>query len=120
MDDIFQFNQVAVVSDLHLGGDSDFQIFNEGERFAKFVDRFIAQSTGPQALVINGDMVDFLAEPDSTYFDTAGAVARLSRISTDDSFRPVFDAGVTNSVAGGMGQRGNRRYHPPGYQHLFP
>jgi hypothetical protein len=31
--------------------------------------------------VINGDMVDFLAEPNADYFDPANAVAKLKRIA---------------------------------------
>jgi UDP-2,3-diacylglucosamine pyrophosphatase LpxH len=92
MDDLFQFREVHVVSDLHLGGIPGFQIFGQGQRFKNFVDQLQKSAAGPAALVINGDMVDFLAEPGATYFDSASALGKLQRIVSEPAFSPVFEA----------------------------
>ena len=44
------------------------------------------------ALVINGDMVDFLAEPGAEAFDPGGAIQKLDRIAGDAAFAPVWKA----------------------------
>ena len=92
MDDLFQFQEIHVVSDLHLGGIPGFQIFGQGHRFQKFVDQLQKSAKGPAALVVNGDMVDFLAEPEATYFDCSSALGKLQRIVSDPAFSPVFEA----------------------------
>jgi UDP-2,3-diacylglucosamine pyrophosphatase LpxH len=84
--------QVSVISDLHMGGEEGFQIFGQGTLLAAFIDHLQRESPAASALVINGDMVDFLAEPGAKAFDPAGAIAKLDRISADKSFRPVWDA----------------------------
>jgi UDP-2,3-diacylglucosamine pyrophosphatase LpxH len=88
-----QFDDLYVVSDLHLGGPSDFQIFNSGAELAALID--LLRAAPPErkvALLINGDFVDFLAEQNAMHFDPAGAIAKLNRIVEDGSFRPVFAA----------------------------
>ncbi|HEV3470254.1 MAG TPA: metallophosphoesterase [Pyrinomonadaceae bacterium] len=89
-----QFDELYVISDLHLGGPKDFQIFNSGEELKRLIDHLRGWSPERRvALVINGDFVDFLAERPSKYFDPAGAVAKLDRIATEDpTFRPAFEA----------------------------
>ncbi len=67
-----QSRHVYVISDLHLGGvygapggaDRGFRICTQGVTVAEFVRALVARdpSTGTTELVINGDMVDFLAE----------------------------------------------------------
>lgn len=68
--------QVYVISDLHLGGapgktgdpkDRGFRMMQQPDRLADFIDELVAKPKSPSAieLVINGDFVDFLAEPDS-------------------------------------------------------
>ncbi len=88
------FDGVHVVSDLHLGGGSpERQIFDQAKEFGQLVAWLLKKPKGEQhALVINGDLVDFLAEPNATYFDPAGASAKLDRIFRDPSFVPVWDA----------------------------
>jgi UDP-2,3-diacylglucosamine pyrophosphatase LpxH len=86
-----QFDELYVISDLHLGGPKDFQIFNSGEELKRLIEHLRTSSPGRQvALVINGDFVDFLAERPSKYFDPAGAVDKLKRIVGDDAFKDAF------------------------------
>ena len=88
-----QFDELYVVSDLHLGGPSDFQIFNSGTELAALIDLLrAAPSEKRLALLINGDFVDFLAEQDAKHFDPAGAITKLNRIVEDGSFKLVFSA----------------------------
>ena len=87
------FDQLHVVSDLHIGGDTkEFQIFDQGEVLAALIDHLAKDPPGPRALVINGDFVDFLAEDVPRCFDPEGAVPKLERIFKDDSFSPVWKA----------------------------
>lgn len=88
-----QFDELYVVSDLHLGGPSDFQIFNSGAELAALID--LLREAPPEkkvALLVNGDFTDFLAEQDAKHFDPSGAIAKLNRIVEDNSFKPVFTA----------------------------
>jgi UDP-2,3-diacylglucosamine pyrophosphatase LpxH len=86
-----EFARLYVVSDLHLGGAPGFQIFDQGALLAATI-RSLAAKDGPTALVLNGDIVDFLATPEARYFDPAGAPSRLDAIAADPAFREVFDA----------------------------
>jgi len=96
------FEQVHVVSDLHLGGLAGFQIFGEGPALAAYIRGLIGHAVSaetaqaprpaPRCLVINGDFVDFLAESPSRHFDPLNAVAKLERIAGDAAFAQVFQA----------------------------
>lgn len=87
------FDELHAISDLHMGGVPGFQIFDQGELLAKLIDHLRDKSRRKKlALVINGDAVDFLAEPEPRYFDADGAIAKLQRISTDPAFQPVWEA----------------------------
>jgi UDP-2,3-diacylglucosamine pyrophosphatase LpxH len=88
------YDELHVISDLHLGGDKGFQIFNSGAEAGWLIDQLAAEPAEKRiALLINGDLVDFLAEEDPRYFDPEGAVGKLNRIATvDKSFQPVWDA----------------------------
>ena len=88
-----QFDELYVVSDLHLGGPSDFQIFNSGTELASLIELLRAAPAEKRiALLINGDFVDFLAEDNARHFDPAGAIAKLNRIVEDGAFKSVFNA----------------------------
>ncbi len=74
-----QFDELYVVSDLHLGGPPGFQIFNSGLQLQRLIRHLGAPATNKKvALLINGDFVDFLAERPSTHFDPAGAIGKLT------------------------------------------
>jgi UDP-2,3-diacylglucosamine pyrophosphatase LpxH len=89
-----QFDELHVVSDLHLGGrEAGKQIFKkeQGVAFENLVESLLKRPrASKQALVVNGDLVDFLAEPDATYFDVPGAAGKLDRILHDPSFVSVW------------------------------
>jgi UDP-2,3-diacylglucosamine pyrophosphatase LpxH len=87
------FAEVHVVSDLHLGGHPGFQIFNQGDRLARTIDKLASRSAAPLALVLNGDVFDFLAEDpvSHTGFDAVGVIDKVRRIvEVDPAFSPVF------------------------------
>ena len=88
-----QYDELHVVSDLHMGGRPGFQILREGKRLAGFID-WVGQQrpTGRVALVLNGDIIDSLAEDIGGYVAIADAVAMVERIFAYDAFKPVWDA----------------------------
>jgi len=63
-----------------MGGPPGHQIFGQQELLSKFIDHLRADSRGECALVINGDMVDFLAQPGAVYFDPMRAIEQLDNI----------------------------------------
>ena len=88
-----QLDQLHAVSDLHLGGAPGHQIFDQGALLAATIDALRVRD--PEArvgLVLNGDIVDFLAAPGATYLDPFGAVGKLEAILTDVAFSPVWQA----------------------------
>jgi UDP-2,3-diacylglucosamine pyrophosphatase LpxH len=88
-----QFQQLHVVSDLHLGGAPGFQIFNQGKRLAAFIQQLAEKEADSIGLVLNGDIVDFLAEEPGRYLDPLGAIEKLERIYHKDSaFTMVWEA----------------------------
>jgi len=87
------FDELHVISDLHLGGKTGFQIFNAGAEAQWLIDRLTAEPPKKRiALLINGDLVDFLAEESARYFDPENAVKKLERIAGDPAFAPVWQA----------------------------
>jgi UDP-2,3-diacylglucosamine pyrophosphatase LpxH len=88
------FDEVHVVSDLHLGGrEARFQIFNQGQRLANTIKQLAGRPADRLALVLNGDVVDFLAEAEGrVYLDVEGATDKLQRIINDPSFCMVWQA----------------------------
>lgn len=86
-----EFDELHVISDLHLGGVKPFQIFGSTAELSELL-RILAliDKSRQVALVINGDFIDFLAEEPGRYFDPDGAVDKLDRILNDDSFKPIF------------------------------
>lgn len=88
-----RFDELYAISDLHLGGLPGFQIFDAGAELVRLVEHLRSRAAERQvALVINGDLVDFLAERPATYFDPDGAVQKLDRIATREAFEGVFKA----------------------------
>lgn len=94
MSSISEFDELYIVSDLHLGGyPADKQIFKQSAEFEVLIAELFGRPKKKQVgLVLNGDVVDFLAVPEPDYFDPLGAVGKLDDIARDASFLPVFDA----------------------------
>jgi UDP-2,3-diacylglucosamine pyrophosphatase LpxH len=86
------FDALHVVSDIHMGGEPGFQIFQEGQRLADFIRLLSKAGNGQTALVLNGDIVDFLAEEPFEYMDPEGAITKLKRIIKYPSFAMVWEA----------------------------
>src|SRR5262245_48819506 len=86
-------DELYSVSDLHLGGPPGLQIFNQGTRLAAFIDLLAARPKERKvSLVLNGDIVDFLAEDGGAYLSPKRAQAMLERIFQDPAFAPVWQA----------------------------
>lgn len=87
------FDDLYVISDLHLGGRSGHQIFDQGVLAAALVNHLADLPAERRiGLIVNGDLVDFLAEPAATWFDPEGAAGKLERIASDPAFEPVFSS----------------------------
>jgi len=90
-----QFEELYAVSDIHMGGEPGFQIFNRGKRLGAFIRYVAAQRPdGDVVLVLNGDVIDSLAEPIRGYvaLDAEEAVRMMTRIADDPAFAPVWEA----------------------------
>ena len=88
-----KLDQLHVVSDLHLGASraSDLQP-GRGARPGDSIDLASTPPGQRVGLVLNGDIVDFLAAEDAKHFDPEGAPRKLQAIMDDPAFAPVFDA----------------------------
>jgi UDP-2,3-diacylglucosamine pyrophosphatase LpxH len=85
---ISSFEQVFIISDLHMGGPLGHQIFGQETLLSMFIDHLRDRLEGDCALIINGDMVDFLAQPNATCFEPVGAIEQLNTIC--DQFPKVW------------------------------
>jgi UDP-2,3-diacylglucosamine pyrophosphatase LpxH len=94
-----QYDELYVISDLHMGGRPGFQIMNRGGRLGSFIRQLAVQpspETGRRVgLVINGDVIDTLAEDFDGYIAVADAVQILERLFRDEAFAPVWSALAT-------------------------
>ncbi len=75
-------------------------MFSSGDQFNAFCETISAdtKSSKPTLLLINGDFVDFLAEPEAHYWNGEIAECYLSNIARRRAFKPVFD-GLANFVS---------------------
>lgn len=93
MNECPRYDALYVVSDLHMGGLPGFQILRETQRLAHFIRWVAAQRPGEQvALLLNGDVIDTLAEDIRGYLAVDEAVSTVRRIIEDRSFLPVWEA----------------------------
>jgi UDP-2,3-diacylglucosamine pyrophosphatase LpxH len=88
-----QYDEVHVISDLHMGGVVGFQILRETGKLEGFI-RWVAGQwpDGLVALVLNGDVVDTLAEESGGYIAVDNAETVIKRIMADPAFAPIWDA----------------------------
>jgi len=88
-----KYDEVHVISDLHMGGVAGFQILRETERLAAYIGWVAGQRpAGQVALVLNGDVVDTLAEESGGYIAVDNAEAIIRRIMGDPSFAQIWQA----------------------------
>lgn len=88
-----QYDEVHIISDLHMGGTSGGQILRETKRLAKYIDEVHKQCpAGRVALVLNGDVVDTLAEKGIEDIAVDNAVTIITEIMKDESFKPIWSA----------------------------
>ncbi len=88
-----QYDELYVISDIHMGGQTGFQILKDGKRLGNFIRWVSQQRPGEQvALVLNGDVFDSLAENINGYIAADDAVAMITRIFNDQSFVPIWEA----------------------------
>lgn len=75
------FDAVHVISDLHLGGERDHEIFTEEQRLAEWIDTVWNSETKRVALVLAGDIIDFISVyRDQTYFSPSDAMRQIDLI----------------------------------------
>ncbi len=102
MPNLPDFDDLYVISDLHMGGEPDFQILRETARLAGFIRRLATQTPERRlALVLNGDVIDTLAEDDTVkgYVAMLDAPEVVAGIIRRPAFAPVWDA-LTEFVKG--------------------
>ncbi len=92
-----RYDELYVISDLHLGGVAGTWIIRETARLANLI-RWVAKRPGENvALVLNGDIIDSLAEPGLgedvyAFLDPDHADQMLQRIFDDPHFSDVWQA----------------------------
>jgi UDP-2,3-diacylglucosamine pyrophosphatase LpxH len=94
MSDFPAYDEIHVISDIHMGGNRpNFQILKETRRLAGYIG-WVAQQcpAGHVALVLNGDIFDTLAEELPGYVAVEQAVSVVERIMKDASFSCIWDA----------------------------
>jgi UDP-2,3-diacylglucosamine pyrophosphatase LpxH len=91
-----QYDDLYVISDLHMGGKPGFQIMNRGRRLASFIHQLAVRPSAESArrvgLIINGDVIDTLAEDFDGYIAVAHTERILTRLYDDEAFAPVWSA----------------------------
>lgn len=94
MSDFPEYDEIHVISDIHMGGNQlDFQILRETKRLANYISWIGRQRPdGRVALILNGDVIDTLAEDIRGYVAVDEAVAILQRIMKDPSFSGIWNA----------------------------
>ena len=93
MEGLAKFEEIHVISDLHMGGKPGGQILRETARLANFIRRVVTLRPDERlALVLNGDVIDTLAEDIAGYVAVDEAESTLLRIMGYASFVPVWDA----------------------------
>ena len=89
--DLPQFDALYVISDIHMGGKTDFQILHKTDRLTGFIG-WLGLQKGEVALVLNGDVVDTLAEDFFGYVAVNDAVKVIGQIMQRPEFAPIWKA----------------------------
>ncbi|WP_437952420.1 metallophosphoesterase [Sorangium sp. So ce296] len=73
-----EYDEVYIVSDLHWGGPPGGEIFAGTQAMARWIASLAQVSEARRvALVLGGDIVDFIAGPNAVYFNPDGAIGCL-------------------------------------------
>lgn len=88
------FDELYVVSDLHWGGMPGRRIFRSAVQFKTFVEGLSGADGKRVGLVLNGDIVDFLADERESCFEPARALQKLEEWLGDgeEELNLVFEA----------------------------
>ena len=90
MENLPVFDEIYVVSDIHMGGRPGFQVFKHAERLGRLIEHLgTVRSDGTVGLVLNGDVIDSLAEDLKGYVATEDAGEMMKRIY--ENFSPVWE-----------------------------
>ena len=93
MTQFLAFDEINVVSDIHMGGRSDFQILALGKRLGRLIEKLAVDNPDRQtALIFNGDMIDSLAEDIGGYVAIDQPEKMIVSIINDASFNPIWVA----------------------------
>ncbi|WP_020564908.1 metallophosphoesterase [Methylosarcina fibrata] len=93
MNEFPEYDEIHVISDIHMGGKPGFQILRETRRLAGYIAWVGRQRpSGRVGLILNGDVFDTLAEDIHGYVAVDEAVATLRRIMEDPSFSGIWQA----------------------------
>lgn len=88
-----RYDELYVVSDLHMGGRPGFQVLRHGPRLGRFIRKLAGERPGERlGLVLNGDVIDSLSEDIQGYVAMEEAESMMDRIYRDGTFEPVWDA----------------------------
>lgn len=77
-----------VISDLHIGGNSQLDIFRSPVQLADFLKSL---NSGPTGLIINGDFIDFLAVKPFGVFSRAAAEEKIKQIVAAPPNKQVWE-----------------------------
>jgi Calcineurin-like phosphoesterase len=87
-----RFDELYVVSDIHMGGPPNFQILKQGPRLGTLFQHVATVRPGERVgLVLNGDVLDSLAEDIEGYVAMDEAPRMMDRIYRDPAFAPIWD-----------------------------
>jgi UDP-2,3-diacylglucosamine pyrophosphatase LpxH len=87
-----ELDELYVVSDIHMGGAPGFQILREGPRLGKLIAKLATTRPGERlGLVLNGDVIDSLAEDIEGYIAIDDADRMMARLYADPTFAPVWE-----------------------------
>ena len=79
-----ELDELYVVSDIHMGGAPGFQILREGPRLGKLITKLATTRPGERVgLVLNGDVIDSLAEDIDGYIAMDDADRMMARLYVD-------------------------------------
>lgn len=91
-----RYEELYVVSDLHLGGTAGIRIFKQGKKLASLISHLAAREPeggGLLTLALNGDVIDTLAERMEGYMAYPDEAVRiLHDVMNHPDFAPVWQA----------------------------